>query len=132
WSSCSKIRFSLQSALEKRKDDLMKDDNMPESFFIDNIASCKNFNRLYLSYEALQISMKHSAQDKVKLNNIIYRDLTFLLNNSQFIYRNRKDMQQLFQFDKLLKTARKNKKEKKIAESKSKAVSFLNRVVGMF
>ncbi|MEP7169287.1 MAG: hypothetical protein ABI855_07940 [Bacteroidota bacterium] len=132
WSSCSKIRFSLQLVLEKRKDDLMKDDNMPEPFFINSIAACKNFYRLYLSYEALQVNMKHSAQEKVKLNNIIYRELTILLNNSQFIYRNRKDMQQLFQFDKLLKTSRKNKKEKKIAESKGKTVSFLNRVAGMF
>jgi hypothetical protein len=41
-------------------------------------------------------------------------------------------MQQLFQFDKLLKTARKNKKEKKTAESKTKPLSFLNRVAGMF
>jgi len=53
-------------------------------------------------------------------------------SNKLFIYRNRKDMQQLFQFDKLLKTARKKKKNSTTAEAKPAVLSFLNKVTAMF
>ena len=133
WNRCSKIRFSLQLTLENRKDDLLKDYNVPESFIAEGMEACKTFSKLYMSYDKMKISMKHSAQEKVKLNNIIYADLTLLLSNAQFIYRNRKDMQQLFQFDKLLKTARKKKKKnEKPAETKPAVLSFLNKVAAMF
>ena len=76
--------------------------------------------------------MKYTAQDKVKLNNTIYFDLTLMLSNAQFIYRNRKDMQQLFQFDKLLKASRKKKKTSTSADTKPAVFSFLNKVAAMF
>src|SRR6185436_3149152 len=132
WRRCSSIRYDLERTLEKHKDDLLKDAHMTESFFMDCMAACKNFNTLYSSCTDLKSSMKTGAQDKVKLNNIIYSELTLLLSNARFIYRNRKDMQQLFQFDKLLKTARKKKKNSTTAEAKPAVFSFLNKVAGMF
>ncbi|HKR06590.1 MAG TPA: hypothetical protein VJY62_18290 [Bacteroidia bacterium] len=132
WSSCNGIKMTLEYVLTKRKDDLIKDYDVPESFFDESIGACKTFSKLYFKYYRLKTNMKCTAQDKVKLNNIIYRDLTLLLNNAQFIYRNRKDMQQLFQFDKLLKTARKKKKNSTTAETKPAVLSFLNKVAAMF
>jgi hypothetical protein len=132
WSSCSGIKMTFEHVLAKRKNDLIKDYDMPESFFDESIESCKTFSKLYFRFNKLKTEMECAAQNKVKLNNIIYTELTLLLSNTQFIYRNRKDMQQLFQFDKLLKAARKKKKNATTAEAKPAVFSFLNKVAAMF
>jgi hypothetical protein len=54
------------------------------------------------------------------------------LFGKHWIYCDRADMQALFRFDKLLKTARKKKKNSTTAETKPAVLSFLNEVAAMF
>lgn len=132
WDCCSMMQINLENILKNNKTNLLNNADMTEMFYDDCLSACKSFNVAYSKYNSMQIRMKIAAEEKVKLNNKIYADLTMMLRNAQFIYRNRREIQLLFQFDKLLKKSRKKKKTANTAETKPAVFSMLTKVAAMF
>ncbi len=76
---------------------------MPETFVQDCKASGEKFEALYKKNYLKMYSVKMNSFYKTNGRNVIYKHLTTMLRHVQLVYRNRPDMQMLFQLDKLLR-----------------------------
>jgi hypothetical protein len=132
WNACKHIAYASYITTKEHFEFLIQGDNMPPAFAEECEKVREKYDQLYSRYHLFKHEILAKVCRKVTDNNSIYDNLGQMLRHAQLIYRNRADMQQLFQFDKLLKTARKKKKNEKTAEAKPAVLSFLNKVAAMF
>jgi hypothetical protein len=111
WLACKQIAHESFKYTSDYFEQLTSGDNMPETFAKECKDMYETFDKLYFKYELKKRDIKSNIFLKVTASNTIYTNLTTMLRHAQLIYRNREDMQVLFQFDKLLRKAKNVKKE---------------------
>jgi hypothetical protein len=131
WDYCRAIGFESQRMVTDYFNQLTCGDNMPQSFAAVCKKAASEFNKLYVNYTCKQQAIKAETCFKVTANNEIYKNVTAMLRYAQLIYRNRSDMQMLFQFDKLLRKT-KNANKIKHKQITTKPFAFLSKVAAMF
>lgn len=131
WHACYAMAMIGLTFINKSLDALMACSNMPDSFVENYKKATDHFEKLKQHYYMQTNRQQLHVSEKISGSNKIYTDLTAMLRHAQLIYRDRPDMQALFQFDKLLRKTKAARKQNQ-PDTIAKTTGFFSKVAAMF